>query len=116
MTYDNADPAAYLRKLLSPTDRALVDRIEKAKTTYMTSERDDDLARLLKRLTTNAVIRRDPNKPHAANNRGPGKGLVVIGASGAGKSRLLEETFRDHAAFPNFGIKDTWCPLIAITA
>lgn len=116
MTYDNADPAAYLRELLSPADRALVDRVEKAKTTYMTSERDDELARLLKRLTTNAVIRRDPNKPHAANNRAPGKGLVIVAPSGAGKSRLLEETFRDHAAFPNFGVKGTWCPLITITA
>jgi hypothetical protein len=116
MTYDNADPAAYLRQLLTPADRALVDRIEKAKTTYMTSERDDDLARLLKRLTTNAVIRRDPNKPHAANNRAAGKGIVVVGPSGAGKSRLLEETFRDHAAFPNFGVKGAWCPLITITA
>jgi hypothetical protein len=82
----------------------------------MTSERDDDLARLLKRLTTNAVIRRDPTKPHAANNRAPGKGIVIVGPSGAGKSRLLEESFRDHGAFPNFGIKGTWCPLIAVTA
>lgn len=116
MTYHNADPAAYLRALLSPEDLALVSRIEKAKTTYMTSERDDDLVRLLKLLTINAQIRRDPNKPHAANNRAPGKGIVVIGPSGAGKSRLLEETFRDHTAFPNFCVKDAWCPLISITA
>ncbi|WP_245330409.1 ATP-binding protein [Bradyrhizobium sp. AS23.2] len=114
--HDNADPAAYLRALLDPSERDFVDRVEKAKTAYMTSERDEDLARLLKRLTTNAVIRRDPTKPHAANNRAPGKGVVIVGPSGAGKSRLLDETFRDNAAFPNFGIKGTWCPLISVTA
>jgi Bacterial TniB protein len=116
MTYDIADPAAYLREQLGPAERALVERIEKAKTTYMTSGRDDDLARMIKQITTNAVIRRDPTRPHAANNRAPGKGIVIVGPSGAGKSRLLEETFRDHAAFPNFSIKGTWCPLIAVTA
>jgi hypothetical protein len=116
MTYYNADPAAYLRDLLSPEERTFVDRVEKAKTIYMTSHRDDDLARLLKRLTINAVIRRDPTRPPAANNRAPGKGIVIIGPSSAGKSRLLEETFRDNPAFPNFGVHDTWCPLIGATA
>jgi type II secretory pathway predicted ATPase ExeA len=114
--HDNSDPAAYLRDLLSADERTLIERIEKAKTVYMTSQRDDDVARLLKRVTTNAVIRRDPTMPHAANNRAPGKGIVIVGPSGSGKSTLLRETFQSNAAFPNFGMKGTWCPLVAITA
>jgi Bacterial TniB protein len=114
--YDNNDPAAYLRALLDPKEADRVERIENVKTAYMTSGRDDDLIRLLKRLTTNAVIRQDPSKPHAANNRAPGKGLCIIAPPGAGKSRLLNENLRDHAAFPNWGEKGKWCPLVAIAA
>jgi hypothetical protein len=40
----------------------------------------------------------------------------VVAPSGAGKSRLLEETFRGHGAFPNWGEKGKWCPLVSIAA
>jgi len=113
---DRSDPTAYLRALLDPAEEARVRLIERIKTEYITSERDDDLARLLKRLTTNAVIRRDPAQPHGAGNRVEGKGLCIVGPSGAGKSSLLEETFRSHAAFPNFRVPKKWCPLVGITA
>lgn len=116
MTFDNSDPAAYLRRMLDADELRTVADIEKAKTIYMTSQRDDDIARNIKRLATNAVIRRDPTRPHAANNRAPGKGFVITAPSGAGKSRLLDETFRGNAAFPNFGDRSTWCPLVSITA
>jgi hypothetical protein len=114
--YDNSDPTAYLRALDSPEEAAMVKRIEKVKTTYITSARDDDFLRLLKRLITNAKIRRDPNGPHTADNRAPGKGLCVVSPSGAGKSTLIEENLRDHAAFPNWGKKGVWCPLVSIEA
>ncbi len=113
---DNSDPTAYLRDLLDPAEAERVRLIEQVKTEYITSDRDDDLARLLKRLSTNAVIRRDPTKPHGAGNRVEGKGLCLVAPSGAGKSSLLEETLRNHAAFPNFRIPGQWCPLVGITA
>lgn len=113
---DNPDPTAYLRELLDPNERKRVDKIEKVRTEYMISDRDYDLARLLKRLTTNATIRRDPTKPHGAGNRVEGKGLCIVAPSGAGKSTLLEETFRAHPAFPSFRVPDKWCPLVGITA
>jgi Bacterial TniB protein len=116
MTYDNQDPAAYLREMLDPDQLKFVERVERAKSIYMTSDRDDDLARMIKRLTTNAVIRRDPTRPHAANNRAPGKGLCIVAPSGAGKSRLIEEALRGHPAFPNWGEKGKWCPLVSIAA
>jgi hypothetical protein len=113
---ENPDPTAYLREMLDPEERVRVERIESVKTAYMTSDRDDDLARLIKRLTTNAVIRRDPTKPHGAGNRVEGKGLCIVAPSGAGKTTLIEETLRGHRAFPNFRVPDQWCPLIGITA
>jgi hypothetical protein len=113
---DNSDPTAYLRALQDPEDRQRVDIIEKVKTTYFTSDRDRDILRLLRRLIENAQIRRDPSRPHSGANRVEGKGLCIIGPSGSGKSTLLEETFRSHAAFPNFRIPEKWSPLIGITA
>lgn len=113
---NNSDPTAYLRAMLDPDELVRVARIEKVKTAYMTSSRDDDLERLIKRITTNAVIRRDPTKPHSGDNRVEGKGLCIVAPSGAGKSTLLEEMFRSHAAFPNFRDGDKWSPLIGITA
>jgi hypothetical protein len=114
--YDNNDPGAYLRALLSPAEQSFVDRIEKVMTAYMISGRDDIFKRLKKRLTTNAVIRRDPTKPYAANNRAPGKALCIVAPSGAGKSTLVEENLRDDPAFPNWGDKGKWCPLVSIAA
>jgi hypothetical protein len=113
---ENPDPTAYLREMLDSKEQKRVDKIEQVKTAYMTSDRDDDLARLIKLLTTNAVIRRDPTKPHGAGNRVEGKGICIVAPSGAGKSTLLEETFRSHPAFPNFRVPDKWCPLVGITA
>lgn len=113
---DNSDPTAYLRALLGREERQRVEIIEKVKTTYFTSDRDMDLSRLLKRLTENAQIRRDPDRPHSGGNRVEGKGLCIIGPSGSGKTTLLEETFRSHAAFPNFRVPEKWSPLIGITA
>jgi hypothetical protein len=113
---DNSDPTAYLRALLGPEERNRVEIIEKVKTTYFMSDRDRDLLRLLRRLTENAQIRRDPNLPHSGANRVEGKGLCLIGPSGSGKSTLLTETFRSHAAFPNFRVQEKWSPLVGITA
>ena len=114
--HDHPDPTAYLRELLDPEERLRVGRIEMVKTAYIMSDRDDDLSRLLKRLTTNAVIRRDPSKPHAGDNRTEGKGICIVAPSGAGKSTLLEETFRTHPGFPNFRATEKRSPLIGITA
>ena len=113
---DNSDPTAYLRAMLDPEERQRVETIEKVKTTYFMSDRDRELLRLLRRLTENAQIRRDPNRPHSGANRVEGKGLCITGPSGSGKSTLLEETIRSHAAFPNFRVPEKWSPLIGITA
>jgi hypothetical protein len=116
MTYDDADPSAYLRALWSKEEAAMNAKIENVKALYVESQRDDDMARHLKRLTFNAAIRRNPDLPHSADNRAFGKGLVIVGPSGSGKSTLIQETFKNNAAFPNYGMKGVWCPLLSISA
>jgi hypothetical protein len=116
MTDLNTDPSAYLRDLWTDEDRQRNGKVEAVKGMYIETERDEGLARHLKRLALNAAIRQHPNLPHAANNRAPGKGVVVVGQSGAGKSRLMQRTFRNNPLFPNYGVADAWCPLISIQA
>jgi type II secretory pathway predicted ATPase ExeA len=116
MTYDNTDPSAYLRALWDEKDRSTNTKIENVKGIYVGTERDDDLALRLKRLITNAATRRDPRLPFTADNRAPGKGLVIVGDSGAGKSTLLQEAFKTNAAFPNYVNRGAWCPLVSIKA
>jgi hypothetical protein len=116
MTYDHSDPSSYLRNLWRTEEASSNAKIEAAKGIYVGSERDDQLAKQLKRLTLNAARRRDPHLPFSAGNRAYGKGLVLVGASGAGKTTLLEEAFKTNPAFPNYGQSDVWCPLVSVTA
>jgi hypothetical protein len=117
MAHENSDPSAYLRELWTPEEGLANGRIETAKALHVECDRDTELAdRHLKRLTFNATLRRDPSIPHAANNRAEGKAIMIVGGSGAGKSRLLRRTFKNHAAFPNFGVDGVWCPLISVGA
>lgn len=117
MTYDNADPTAYLRSLWTDEEASSNATIENVQGIYVSSDRDDDLQQRLQRLVLNAARRRDPRLPHSADNRAPGKGLTIVGASGAGKSTLLQETFKSNTHFfPNYADREAWCPLVSIGA
>ncbi len=117
MSHDEqSDPSSYLRKLWNAAEASSNAKIENAKGIYVGSERDDQIAAHLKRLTLNAARRRDPHLPFSADNRAYGKGLVVVGASGAGKTTLLQAAFKTNAAFPNYGSADAWCPLVSVRA
>lgn len=111
-----ADPSAYLRELWSDDDRKRNGLVEAVKGMYVESDRDETLMRHLKRLALNAALRVDPSMPFAAENRAPGKALVVVAPSGAGKTRLLQRTFRNSPYFPNYGVEDLQSPLISIQA
>ena len=117
MTYDNTDPAAYLRSLWTGKEAASNATIENVQGIYVSSDRDDDLQQRLQRLALNAARRRDPRLPHSADNRAPGKGLAIVGASGAGKSTLLQEAFKSNTRFfPNYADREAWCPLVSVGA
>lgn len=116
MTQDNFDPTEYLRKLLSDYELEVNSKVEDVKGSYVESDRDDTFASFLRLLIQNAARRRDPGKPHAANNRRPGMGLLLTSPSGAGKTTLLDNALKDNPAFPNYGSASEWCPLISVGA
>lgn len=110
------DPTALLRAQLSDDDFRILKVEEMLKARYVRSERDDEISNALTELIKNACTRRDPKLPHSAENRVAGTGFVVLGESGAGKSRTLDHTFRKHPAFPGFGVIGSGCPLLSVEA
>jgi hypothetical protein len=89
---------------------------EALKARYVGSDRDDEVNKALTELLKNACARRDPRLPHSADNRVAGIGFSVIGESGTGKTTTLDHIFRNHPAFPGFGVVGSGCPLISIEA
>lgn len=116
MSYDNSDPTAYLRALLTDAERELNAKVEDVKSRYVEFSSDDQFGRLLKAVIGNAVKRRNPGMPHAANNRRPGMAIMLTGPSGSGKTSTTQNAFLDNAAFPNYGSATEWCPLIFVGA
>ena len=86
---DNFDPTAYLRKLLSDYELEVNSKVEDVKGSYVESERDDTFASFLRLLIQNAARRRDPGKPHAANNRRPGMAVLLTAPSGAASAACV---------------------------
>jgi hypothetical protein len=116
MNEDNFDPTEFLRKLLSDYELEVNSQVEDVQGSYVESGRDDTFLKFLRLVVQNAARRRDPGKPHAANNRRPGMGVLVTGPSGAGKTRMIDNAFKDNPAFPNYGSSTEWCPLINVGA
>lgn len=116
MTEDNFDPTAYLRKLMTDYELEVNSKVEDVKGSYVESGRDDKFLNFLRLLIQNASRRRDPGKPHAANNRRPGMAVLLTAPSGAGKSTLLDNAIKSNPAFPNYGSATEWCPLISVGA
>ena len=111
-----SDPTERLRGLQSSKQRRIIETIEKLKARYVRSERDDAINDQIQRLIDNACLRKDPRLPHSGDNRCPGVGFMLTGESGAGKTTSLLRAFRDHPAFPGYGVTNSLCPLVSVVA
>lgn len=111
-----SDPTERLRGLQSSRQRRIIETIEKLKASYVRSERDDAINDQIQRLIDNACLRKDPRLPHSGDNRCPGVGFMLTGELGAGKTTSLLRAFRDHPAFPGYGVTKSLCPLVSVVA
>jgi hypothetical protein len=105
------DPIAPWRAIAGPTTLKHIALMEKLWAHYVVSERDEQLAAEIQRMIENAMLRRDPSRPHGADNRREGSALVIIGASGSGKTKAMEYYLNNNPHFPNHGDPDGGCPL-----
>jgi hypothetical protein len=108
------DPIAPWRAIAGPTTLKHIALMEKLWAHYVVSERDEQLAAEIQRMIESAMLRRDPSRPHGADNRREGSALVIVGASGSGKTKAMEHYLKDNPYFPNHGDPDGGCPLITV--
>jgi hypothetical protein len=113
---DLADPTARLRALQTPKEEALNKLVGRLKAMYVETDRDQEIQFELRQMIDNIVRLRDPDRPPSAENMCEGTCLLIIGESGAGKTRAFRYAMKNHAAFPGYGIPGSGCQLISISA
>jgi hypothetical protein len=109
-----SDPTKRWRELSGPKTLRHLALIEKLKAHYVESDRDVRLATEIQRMVENAMLRRDLARPDGADNRCEGTALVLLGASGSGKTKAMEHYLKNNPYFPNYGEPDGGCPLITV--
>ncbi|WP_338610597.1 TniB family NTP-binding protein [Pelagibacterium nitratireducens] len=106
---DQWDPPVGRRASTRSDDEAHVatvtSKIAELQELYVNTQRDHILASNFQRLLDLRAAPA-PERKHA--------GLLVIGDSGAGKSRMLRNFFSNHTMLPGYGEQDAECPLISM--
>ena len=108
------DPTRLWREMSGPATLKHAALMEKVKAHYVTTSRDDQLAEEIELMIKNAMLRRDPSRPHGADNRCEGTVLAIIAPSGAGKTKAMDRFLKDNPFFPNYGNPRGGCPLVTI--
>lgn len=116
MTTKPINPMIRLRDSLPPELTTHFSAIERMKAIFMPTEREIELKEEMNLLINNAVQCKDPNLPLSLDNRSEGKGLVVIGPTGVGKTKSLRHFFDNHAAFAGYRDPASASPLLWISA
>jgi len=95
--------------------RQVIKQMELLRSKYIKMPRDQVLADQFDRLFYRSVQRRDVTIPPRENNRTEMRGMVVVGETGAGKTRSLRRLFGGHPALSGYGEIGSPCPLITVS-
>jgi hypothetical protein len=110
------DPTAMFRSLLPPKAETAKGLKERLRAKYIVSSRDEDVDLQALEQITNCTLRKNPDLPYSGTNRPEATGFVIIAESGAGKTKALQHFLQTSAFFKGYGIKDSDCQLIRISA
>jgi AAA domain len=116
MTTKPINPMIRLRDSLPAELTQHFGAIERMKAIFMPTKREVILAEEMNLLINNAVQCKDPNLPLSLENRSEGKGLVLIGPTGVGKTKSMRHFFDNHAAFAGYRDPASASPLLWISA
>lgn len=106
------DPVALLYASASEAKNFAI--MEKLRASFLQGRRDLNLAESMASLIANAVQREDTELPPSFENRGRGSGLVLIGPTGVGKSKSLEQYFKEHPVLRGYEDPASPSPLVSI--
>lgn len=135
-TPDRRDPVARIREALGHNGDRTHAAMEAVRHKYVRTRRDTLLRDHFERLLHDLVERRKPvlvpDQDHrdqvddqeraTEQDHDPGKGrreanmLLVLGESGAGKTRIIDRLLSTHPATIGYGNPSSDCPVISVTA
>lgn len=98
----------------SDKDRRHLEIMEHVRSKFLWSERFEALESAFAEAIKRLRMRADPKKPFGPGNRVEAKILMVLGETGAGKTRSLKRLFDDHPAFPGYDQPRSGCPLVSV--
>jgi len=87
---------------------AVAERLAPVRRRHVRTERDEEIRELFDDCL--AALKVDTGEDLRAEARG----LMVVGESGAGKSRLLERLFLEHPELPGYAKTGSGCPLVTV--
>jgi hypothetical protein len=110
------DPTAVFRSLLSSKEESANRLKEDLRAKYIVSPRDEDVELQALAQIVNCTLRKNPKLPFSDANRPEATGFVIIGESGAGKTKALEHFLQNSAFFKGYGVKGSDGQLVRISA
>lgn len=108
-----------LRRHQPPERATMSAKIRSLEQTYILNPRDKRIENEVDNLIDGALRHKDAllEGPHRnVGKLAEGQVLAVLGASGAGKTRLLERQFTHRPEFYGYGQRDVPCPLVTVKA
>ncbi len=97
---------------LAPEDRKRLAIMRQVRAKYFSTPRDALLSNHIKFLIERSITLEDDDDAEMADSSLEARGVVLTGASGAGKTTALKHLLRKHPAFPGYG--NPGCPLVTI--
>ncbi|MBX3531704.1 MAG: ATP-binding protein [Rhizobiaceae bacterium] len=110
------DPLFSLTASRSEQDWDRIEQAERAASSYITTPRDAELNDRIDGLIRRVLTRKDLNAELSRENRLKGRAEIIVGGSGAGKTRAIEKAIlRQSSLRPTDGAEPTR-PLLSINA
>jgi hypothetical protein len=88
--------------------------MQRVKARFLHTDRYDDLSAVFQDLLDDLTLCGDPKLPAGEGNRREGGSIVLIGASGAGKSLALKRLVARHPVFPGYCVPRSGCPAVYV--
>lgn len=112
----DSDPTLPIRNLQTEKIRHRSRLMESVRSVHAVMQRERLLAEAVSDVLEDLAERRQPNASHGAENRGEGNVVVIVGASGAGKSTSIRRLLTSHPLTADGKLNAPGSKLISVSA
>lgn len=112
----DSDPTRPIRDIQPDAARRRSELMEGVRSVYARTRRDAQLLDAYDEILEDLGERKDNKNGHCSTNRGEGNFLVVLGASGAGKTTSIRRMIDGHALSHGYTVNQAGSKVISVTA